>query len=227
MSTIAKNIAKVRTRIREAAQACGRDPETVGLLAVSKTKPAAAVREAHACGQRDFGENYLQEAGRAGRDQAPARCVLLYDEADLDVQFRLLKNSRLTQHDIGSILKALRTIERKDRSDGEVVVTSGEILLEIPEASRIDPDASDADTKVRIAVAWLEEARLLERHGAACGKLMRSTMHAGVDGAVKIAFGVDHEALGQAIAHRIAGIERRAGQRLGGGIRDALGGHLR
>lgn len=109
-------------------------------------------------------ENYLQEAGRAGRDQAPARCVLLYDEADLDVQFRLLKNSRLTQHDIGSILKALRTIERKDRSDGEVVVTSGEILLEIPEASRIDPDASDADTKVRIAVAWLEEARLLERH---------------------------------------------------------------
>ncbi len=62
MSTIAKNIAKVRTRIREAAQACGRDPESVGLLAVSKTKPAAAVREAHACGQRDFGENYLQEA---------------------------------------------------------------------------------------------------------------------------------------------------------------------
>ena len=62
MSTIAKNIAKVRTRIREAAQACGRDPQTVGLLAVSKTKPAAAVREAHACGQHDFGENYLQEA---------------------------------------------------------------------------------------------------------------------------------------------------------------------
>lgn len=109
-------------------------------------------------------ENYLQEAGRAGRDQSPARCILLYDEADLDVQFRLLKNSRLTQHDIGAILKALRTIERKDRTDGEVVVTSGEILLEIPEAHRIDPDASDADTKVRIAVAWLEEARLLERH---------------------------------------------------------------
>lgn len=109
-------------------------------------------------------ENYLQEAGRAGRDQAPARCVLLYDDADLDVQFRLLKNSRLTQHDILSILKALRAIERKDRSEGEVVVTSGEILLEIPDRQRIDPDASDADTKVRIAVAWLEEARLLERH---------------------------------------------------------------
>lgn len=109
-------------------------------------------------------ENYLQEAGRAGRDQAPARCILLYDDADLDVQFRLLRNSRLTQHDILSILKALRLIERKDRSEGAVVVTSGEILLEIPDKHRIDPDSSDADTKVRIAVSWLEEARLLERH---------------------------------------------------------------
>ena len=108
-------------------------------------------------------ENYLQEAGRAGRDQAPARCILLYDAADLDVQFRLLRNSRLTQHDIHSILKALRAIERKDRSAGSVVVTSGEILLEIPDQHRIDPDAADADTKVRIAIAWLEEARLLER----------------------------------------------------------------
>ncbi len=109
-------------------------------------------------------ENYLQEAGRAGRDQAPARCVLLYDDSDLDVQFRLLKNARLSQHDIYAILKALRSIERKDRNEGEVVVTSGEILLEIPETQRIDPDANDADTKVRIAIAWLEEARLLKRH---------------------------------------------------------------
>src|SRR5690606_1781143 len=62
MSTIAENIAKVRERIREAAEASQRDPEAVGLLAVSKTKPAAAVREAHLAGQRDFGENYLQEA---------------------------------------------------------------------------------------------------------------------------------------------------------------------
>lgn len=108
-------------------------------------------------------ENYLQEAGRAGRDQASARCILLYDDADLDVQFRLLRNSKLTQQDIYAILKALRSIERKDRSEGSVVVTSGEILLEIPDKHGIDPDAADADTKVRIAVAWLEEARLLER----------------------------------------------------------------
>lgn len=62
MSTIAENIAKVGARIREAAQASGRDYAAIGLLAVSKTKPAAAIRQAHAAGLRDFGENYLQEA---------------------------------------------------------------------------------------------------------------------------------------------------------------------
>lgn len=62
MSTIEKNIAKVAARIREAAQAVGRDSASVGLLAVSKTQPAATIREAAEAGMRDFGENYLQEA---------------------------------------------------------------------------------------------------------------------------------------------------------------------
>ena len=62
MSTIATNIAKVGTRIREAAQAVARDPDEVHLLAVSKTQPAEAIREASEAGVRDFGENYLQEA---------------------------------------------------------------------------------------------------------------------------------------------------------------------
>lgn len=62
MSTIADNISLVSQRIRAAAQASQRDADSVHLLAVSKTKPAQAVREAHAAGMRDFGENYLQEA---------------------------------------------------------------------------------------------------------------------------------------------------------------------
>ncbi len=62
MTTIADNITTVAARIAAAAQAAGRDSADIGLLAVSKTKPAAAVREAHAAGLRDFGENYLQEA---------------------------------------------------------------------------------------------------------------------------------------------------------------------
>ena len=62
MSTIAENIAKVGVRIREAAQASQRDLSHIGLLAVSKTKPADAIREAFTAGITDFGENYLQEA---------------------------------------------------------------------------------------------------------------------------------------------------------------------
>ncbi|CRL50045.1 MULTISPECIES: YggS family pyridoxal phosphate-dependent enzyme [Pseudomonas] len=62
MSTIADNIAQVSSRIRAAALAAQRDEHSVQLLAVSKTKPAQALREAYAAGLRDFGENYLQEA---------------------------------------------------------------------------------------------------------------------------------------------------------------------
>lgn len=62
MSTIADNVLSVSARINAAAQAAGRETAAVGLLAVSKTKPAEAVREAHAAGIQDFGENYLQEA---------------------------------------------------------------------------------------------------------------------------------------------------------------------
>lgn len=62
MSTIAENISTLAERIRSAAQAVQRDPASVGLLAVSKTKPASDLRDAYDAGLRDFGENYLQEA---------------------------------------------------------------------------------------------------------------------------------------------------------------------
>ncbi|MGQ3821999.1 YggS family pyridoxal phosphate-dependent enzyme [Pseudomonas alliivorans] len=62
MSTIAANISTLEQRIRTASLAAQRDPASVGLLAVSKTKPSSALREAYAAGLRDFGENYLQEA---------------------------------------------------------------------------------------------------------------------------------------------------------------------
>lgn len=62
MSTIADNILHVSSRIQAATKAARRDENSVQLLAVSKTKPAEALREAYAAGLRDFGENYLQEA---------------------------------------------------------------------------------------------------------------------------------------------------------------------
>lgn len=62
MSTIANNLQSVRNRIQHACSHAGRPPESVTLLAVSKTFPAVTVREAFDAGQRRFGENYVQEA---------------------------------------------------------------------------------------------------------------------------------------------------------------------
>ncbi len=62
MLSIAENLETVRQRLARAAARAGRGPDTVALLAVSKTCPAEAVRAAHAAGQRAFGENYVQEA---------------------------------------------------------------------------------------------------------------------------------------------------------------------
>src|SRR5512134_3874376 len=62
MSTIATRLQVTRSRIADAARAAERAPDSVRLVAVSKAFPPEAVRAAHAAGQADFGENYLQEA---------------------------------------------------------------------------------------------------------------------------------------------------------------------
>ena len=133
-------------------------------------------------------ENYLQEAGRAGRDRAAARCVLLYTPEDVERQFGLSARSRLTRREIHGILKALRRLHRKKRAGGEaagtsgsraasgsrpgdreqrrtageVVATAGEILGEDEDAA-FERDSATDDTRVRTAISWLEEAQLLSR----------------------------------------------------------------
>jgi pyridoxal phosphate enzyme (YggS family) len=62
MGAIGDNLQAVRARVAAAAHAAGRDPQSVTLLAVSKTFGAAAVRAAFSAGQRAFGESYVQEA---------------------------------------------------------------------------------------------------------------------------------------------------------------------
>lgn len=61
MTSLSDNLHIVQTRIAAACVACGRSPASVQLLAVSKTFSADDVRAVAACGQRDFGENYIQE----------------------------------------------------------------------------------------------------------------------------------------------------------------------
>lgn len=62
MNTILQQLHLVHDRITAAAISCDRHPDAVQLLAVSKTKPAADVLSAYQAGQRQFGENYVQEA---------------------------------------------------------------------------------------------------------------------------------------------------------------------
>ena len=107
-------------------------------------------------------ENYMQEAGRAGRDRQTARCVLLYTPDDVERQFGMSAYSRLTRREIHGVLRALRNLDRKKRLGGEVVATSGEILGEDDEMV-FERDSATDDTRVRTAVSWLEETVLLTR----------------------------------------------------------------
>lgn len=79
MHKIDDKLAKVTARIHQAAAAAGRDPQTVQLIAVSKTHPPEAIAQAYAWGQRRFGENYLQEA--------LAKQIALRDLTDLEWHF--------------------------------------------------------------------------------------------------------------------------------------------
>jgi ATP-dependent DNA helicase RecQ len=107
-------------------------------------------------------ENYLQEAGRAGRDGLVAECILLFDEEDCERQFRMGACSELSRRDIAQILRGLRKAARGGRE--EVVITSGEILRDEEVEADIDVADASADNKVRTAISWLERAGFLERN---------------------------------------------------------------
>lgn len=68
--TVASRLSEQLARLHAAARACGRDPQEIRLLAVSKFQPTSAILEAYAAGQRDFGENYVQELTRKAEELA-------------------------------------------------------------------------------------------------------------------------------------------------------------
>jgi len=105
---------------------------------------------------------YLQEAGRAGRDQKDAECVLLFDENDIETQFKLSASSQINQRDIAQILRGLRK-SKKDKS-GNVVLTTGELLMDDAVQTSFDNEDHAADTKVKMAVSWLECGGFIKRN---------------------------------------------------------------
>jgi ATP-dependent DNA helicase RecQ len=91
-------------------------------------------------------ENYLQEAGRAGRDQHVAECILLYDEQDIETQFKLSASSQVQQRDIAQLLGGLRR-SKKD-AEGNTIITTGELLRHDAVNTSFQQDDYGADTKV-------------------------------------------------------------------------------
>ncbi|GAK54821.1 ATP-dependent DNA helicase, RecQ family [Candidatus Vecturithrix granuli] len=107
-------------------------------------------------------ENYIQEAGRAGRDLQDAHCMLLYDPQDVELQFSMNACSEIKKRDIAKILRGLR--KTKTRQEGEIVLTVDELLREDEVHGVFEGHDKLRDTKVKTAVAWLERAGFLERN---------------------------------------------------------------
>lgn len=102
-------------------------------------------------------ENYVQEAGRAGRDpNLEARCFVLYSDADLDKHFILLNQTKLSISEIQQIWKAVKELTKQ-----RMRVCSS--ALEIARKAGWDDSVTDIETRVRTALAALEQAGYLER----------------------------------------------------------------
>lgn len=102
-------------------------------------------------------ENYVQEAGRAGRDpHLSARCYVLYCDNDLDKHFILLNQTKLSISEIQQVWKAVKDMTKKRMR----VCCSA---LEIARNAGWDDSVSDIETRVRTALAALEQSGYLER----------------------------------------------------------------
>lgn len=102
-------------------------------------------------------ENYVQEAGRAGRDpNLSARCYVLYSDDDLDKHFILLNQTKLSISEIQQIWKAVKDLTRQ-----RMKVCSS--ALEIARQAGWNDSVSDIETRVRTAISALEQSGYLER----------------------------------------------------------------
>ncbi len=100
-------------------------------------------------------ENYVQEAGRAGRDkELEANCVILFDQADLNQHFNILQGARISQKEIQQIWKGIQKFKREQISKS---------ALEIARKAGWDEDIRDLETRVKTAVNALEKAGYVKR----------------------------------------------------------------
>jgi hypothetical protein len=122
--SIAVRLAEIRRRIDAAARSAGRDPSAVRLVAISKTFPVAVIREASLAGQRDFGENRVQEA-----------LEKIHATNDLDVSWHLV--GHLQTNKARKAATAFSTIQSIDSVE----------LLE-----KVDTAAAEADSSPAVLI---------------------------------------------------------------------------
>lgn len=102
-------------------------------------------------------ENYIQEAGRAGRDPSmTAECYVLFHDNDLDKHFILLNQTKLSISEIQQVWKAMKDLTRHRAT----VCCSP---LEIARQAGWDDSGSDMETRVKTAIAALENAGYVKR----------------------------------------------------------------
>jgi hypothetical protein len=149
--SIADNLLEVRRRIAEAARRAGRSPDAITLVAVSKTFPIEAVREAWAAGQRDFGENKVQE----GLQKIGAT-------ADMKIRWHLIghlqsnkANRAATAFACIQSVDSTALVDKLDRAAAAASPpASPEILVQVDlagEATKFGATEADALTCVRAA----------------------------------------------------------------------------
>ena len=157
-SSVADRLAAVRARIDAAARSAGRSPESVRLIAVSKTFPISAIREAVQAGQREFGENRVQEALQK-----------ITNSTDLSVRWHLLGHLQANKarkaagtFDMIQSVDSVELLLRLDQAAGEQG-RAPELLIQVDLAGEASKFGASPDDVPRLfdAAASCRAARLV------------------------------------------------------------------
>jgi hypothetical protein len=169
--TIAENLAEVRARMAEAARRAGRSAAEITLVAVSKTFPADRVHEAWEAGQRDFGENKVQEGLQKITDTADRvdKAVSAAQGPRWHLIGHLQSNKSRKASAAFSVIQSVDSLELLNRLDDAAADRPGgspplQVLVQVDLAGEATKFGAEPGEAVRIVRAALE-ANALELAG--------------------------------------------------------------